>query len=77
MPSFPSFITYAQVAEQLHVPVATVRYWVAVGKLAAYKPGRHPLVKLADVEAFVESSELGKLRTERAKRTRTARKTAA
>jgi len=67
------FLTYDQVAERLHVPVATVRYWVSVGKITAFKPGRHPLVKQTDVETFVESNELGKLRAERARRTRTAR----
>jgi excisionase family DNA binding protein len=70
----PSFLTYDQVAEQLHVPVATVRYWVSVNKLPAYKPGRHPLVKPADLEKFVEASELGKVRAQRARATRTARK---
>jgi excisionase family DNA binding protein len=72
MPS-PSFLTFDQVAELLHVPLATVRYWAAIGKLNAYKPGRHPLVKQSDVEAFVEGASVIKLRASRAKQTRAAR----
>ena len=77
MPSFPAFLTFAQVAARLHVPVASVRYWVSVGKLAAFKPGRHPLIREDDLLAFVEGASVAKVRADRARRTRTARKSAA
>ena len=44
----PRFLTYQQVADQLQTPVGTVRYWVQVGELRAYKPGRRPLVREDD-----------------------------
>jgi excisionase family DNA binding protein len=40
-------------------PLKTVRNWVSAGKLQAYKPGRHPLVKETDLDIFIESN--GKL----------------
>ena len=71
------FLTLNQVAERLHTPIATVRYWLSVGKLKGFKPGRHVLIKEADLAAFVEAAELGIVRADRARRTRTARKNAA
>lgn len=52
----PTFLTYDQVAQRLHVPVTTVRFWVTAGKLPAFKPGRHPLIRESDVAAFVEGA---------------------
>ncbi len=64
----PQFYTVQQVAELLHAPVATVQYWIYDGRLPAFKPGRHPLVKAADLEAFIASSELGAKRAAAARR---------
>lgn len=55
----PTFLTYDQVAERLHVAPKTVRYWVDTRKLRAFKPGRHPLVREDDLAAFVEQREVG------------------
>lgn len=65
-----TYLTLDQVAERLHTPIATVRYWVSVGKLQAYKPGRHPLIRESDLEAFVESSAIGTVRSTRARQRR-------
>jgi excisionase family DNA binding protein len=73
-----SFLTYDQVSAMLHVPTGTVRYWVSAGKLNAYKPGRHPLIKAAELEAFVEAGSLKENRASAAKtRAGVARKRAA
>lgn len=70
MPS--KYLTLSQVAEHLHAPLETVRFWVYQGRLPAYKPGRHPLVREADLAAFVEASAVGKVRAERVRRARVA-----
>jgi hypothetical protein len=46
---------------------------VHAGKLRAFKPGRHPLVRETDLAAFVEAAELGKVRAEKVKRARALR----
>jgi excisionase family DNA binding protein len=61
------FLTLTQVAERLSTPAATVRYWTAIGKLPAFKPGRQLLVKESDLEAFVDASAVGDQRVVRAK----------
>jgi excisionase family DNA binding protein len=68
--SFPKFVTFDQAAERLLVPLKTVRYWVSAGKLKAYKPGRHPLIREDDLLAFVENAALDKLRANCARKTR-------
>lgn len=67
-----AFLTIPEVADALRVPVATVRYWLAVEKLRGFKPGRQVLIKADDMAAFVEAAEVGKVRANRAKRTRAA-----
>jgi excisionase family DNA binding protein len=52
----PTYLTLDQIAERLHTPRETVRYWVAVGKLRSYKPGRKRLVREDDLVAFIEGS---------------------
>jgi excisionase family DNA binding protein len=63
-----AMLTLAQVSERLGgpeaTPIATVRYWIQVGKLRAYKPGRQLLVKPEDLEALVSGSAVGAAREE-------------
>lgn len=68
----PSFLTVEEAAAALRVPVATIRYWLAVEKIRGFKPGRRVLIKAEDLTAFVESTEVSKLRAHRAKHTRAA-----
>lgn len=68
----PVYLTLSQVAERVHVPLETVRYWIYAGKLPAYKPGRSPLVREDELAAFVEGAAVDKQRAAKAKRTRTA-----
>lgn len=72
--SLTAFLTLEQISKQLHTPLDTVRFWIYSGKLAAFKPGRHPLVREDDLKAFVENSALSKRRTVSARATRSARK---
>lgn len=72
----PAFLTVSEAADAMRVPLATIRYWLSINKIRGFKPGRHVLIKSEDLTALVEASELGKVRAERARRTRTARKAA-
>jgi excisionase family DNA binding protein len=48
-----------QVSKRLgDTPIRTIRHWIACGRLRAYKPGRHPLVKEADLDAFVSAAAM-------------------
>lgn len=55
-------LTLDEVAAVCHVSAETVRHWIWEGRLTAYKPGRHPLVKEAELLAFVEANETVKKR---------------
>ena len=69
----PTYLTYDQVAERLHTTRETVRYWVTAGKLPAYKLGKHPLIKEADLAAAIEASSLSMVRARRVRAARTVR----
>jgi excisionase family DNA binding protein len=60
-------LTLEEVAAVCHVSPETVRHWIWEGRLTAYKPGRAPLVKEAELLAFVEANETTKKRVERRK----------
>jgi excisionase family DNA binding protein len=55
-------LTLEEVAAVCHVSPETVRHWIWEGRLTAYKPGRAPLVKEAELLAFVEANETTKKR---------------
>jgi excisionase family DNA binding protein len=42
-----------EVAKQLRTTEATVRYWIATGKLASLRPGRRVLIRASEVERFL------------------------
>jgi excisionase family DNA binding protein len=67
------YLTLAQAGERVSTPVETVRYWVHVGKLRAFKPGRQVLIREDDLTALVEGSEISAVREAKAKRARKAR----
>jgi excisionase family DNA binding protein len=58
-------LTLEEVAAVCHVSPETVRHWIWEGRLTAYKPGRAPLVKEAELLAFVEANETTKKRAAR------------
>ena len=49
-------LTYAEVAERLHVSVRQVRRLVASGQLRPVRVGRKPLVTVREFEAFVAAA---------------------
>jgi len=50
------YLTPAQVAEELHVTVVTVRRWIANGELRATKAGpRRWTIRRSDLDAFLAS----------------------
>jgi excisionase family DNA binding protein len=51
-------LTLAQAGELLGgTPVGTIRNWIWEGRIKAYKPGKHPLVRETELLAFVEANE--------------------
>ncbi len=38
------YLTLAQAAERIATPAETIRYWIHLNKLKAYKPGRQVLI---------------------------------
>jgi excisionase family DNA binding protein len=62
------YLTLAQAGALLHTSAETVRYWVHVGKLRAFKPGRSVLVRRKDLDALVESTATVTVKSRRAAR---------
>jgi excisionase family DNA binding protein len=50
------YLLLTEAAELARVPLATVRWWVSQNRIRSYKPGRHRLIKRADLIAFIEAS---------------------
>lgn len=36
-------------------PIASLRHWIAAGRLPSYRPGRKRLIKRAELLAFIET----------------------
>ncbi len=54
------YLTPAQVADELHVTVVTVRRWITTGQLPASKAGpRKWMVRRSDLDAFLAGSAGG------------------
>lgn len=52
----PALLTVPEVAAQLRVDPATVRRWIAIGRLPATKPGRDYRVDQNAVDALTRGS---------------------
>lgn len=50
-------LTLAEASELIRTPTETIRRWIWEGRLKAYKPGKHPLVRESELLALVEASE--------------------
>jgi excisionase family DNA binding protein len=46
-----------EASEFIRTPKSTIRFWIWQGRLESYKPGRHLLVKEADLLDLVKSNE--------------------
>jgi excisionase family DNA binding protein len=67
------YLTLSQAAERVATPAETIRFWVHVGKLKAFKPGRQVLSREDDLDAFMAASAYGAVREVRAKVARAAK----
>ena len=70
----PQYLTLQQAAERVATPAETIRYWVHLGRLEAFKPGRQVLVRATDLDALIESSRVSDQRVAKAKIARAVKK---
>jgi excisionase family DNA binding protein len=50
------WLTVEEIAQELKVPLDTVRSWIRRKELKAYRPGREYRVKREDLERFLKES---------------------
>ena len=50
------WLSVEKIAEELDVPVDTVRAWIRTKKLPAIRPGREYRVKREDLEKFINQT---------------------
>lgn len=55
--SDPQLLLVPEVAALARVSVATVRYWIATGRLPSLKPGRRVMVRLVALQQFLANAE--------------------
>jgi excisionase family DNA binding protein len=63
----PRYITLADAAELCSTAKETIRKWVWLGHLRAYRPGRAVLLREDELRAFIESRDTRALRAAAAK----------
>jgi len=51
------WLTVEEIAQELKVPLDTVRGWIRRKELTAYRPGREYRVKREDLEKFLQESK--------------------
>jgi len=61
------YLTLREAGERARTSPETVRYWIGLGKLAGFKPGRSVLVRESDLEALIEASNVNAQRAARAR----------
>lgn len=61
------YLTLKDASTRVATSPETIRYWIYLGKLRAFKPGRSVLVRESDLEALIEASSVDALRAARAK----------
>jgi excisionase family DNA binding protein len=61
------YLTLVQAAERVATSAETVRYWIYMGRLKAFKPGRQVLIRESDLEALIEANSVSAQRAARAK----------
>ncbi len=61
----PRYITLLDASELCSTPLETLRKWVWLGRLRAYRPGRTVLLREDELRAFIESRSTVKLRAQK------------
>ena len=51
------YLTVVEVADNLKIPVNTVRDWLRKGSLKGVRIGRHWIIKEIDFQAFIKQQE--------------------
>jgi excisionase family DNA binding protein len=51
------FLLLHEVARECRAPLASVRHWIATGRLRSIRPGRRRLVLREDLDRFLASGE--------------------
>ena len=52
------FLLLEEVARECRAPLASVRHWIATGRLPSIRPGRRRLVSRADLDQFLTAGHL-------------------
>jgi excisionase family DNA binding protein len=55
----PQLLLIPEVADLARVSIATVRYWIASGRLPSLRPGRRVMVRVAALQKFLADAERG------------------
>jgi len=55
----PVYLTFAEAGERVRTAPETIRYWVHIGRLKAFKPGRRVLIRESDLEACIAAFPVG------------------
>lgn len=50
------YLLLDEVARECRAPIASVRYWIASGRLRSVRPGRRRLVSREDLDRFLGAS---------------------
>ncbi len=50
-------LTFQEVAGTCRASVATVKYWVAMGKMRVVKLGKHPLIEKEELIRFIGTAK--------------------
>jgi len=53
------WLTVEKISEELGLPVETIRNWIRLHRLTAYRPGKQYLIKREDLNRFLEDSKTG------------------
>jgi excisionase family DNA binding protein len=61
------YLTLAQASERVSTPSETIRYWIHLGRLKGFKPGRQVLVRESDLDELIEASAVDVQRIARAR----------
>ena len=57
--SAQQLLTLDEACTMVRTPKGTLRYWIATGRLTAYRPGRRVLIHKSDLLDFVRRGRIG------------------
>lgn len=54
------YLTLREAAAIANTPAETIRYWIRLGRLRAFKPGKSLLVRDDDLAAYIAGSQVNR-----------------